>query len=188
MKKSNANGDCKWQLSGRWELARCLFPNALCCPCIVWSVYLDGKKTWSDRRAHVMWSPSNSEWKLDNFLTTLRTANYLCQMLSAVAGHCSYQYHFTLVYVQCPPYFVLCTKGRCRDLTGCTWPPRLLLLSSRLPILYLLYFSFPIFFLFLTPSRLNFCSNDNEAVALLVSVCSLAPCTPTNTHMRRHKS
>lgn len=99
MKKSNANGDCKWQLSGRWELARCLFPNALCCPCIVWSVYLDGKKTWSDQRAHVMWSPSNSEWELDTFLTTLRTANYLCQMLSAAAGHCSCLSHFTLVYV-----------------------------------------------------------------------------------------
>lgn len=44
MKKSNANGDCKWQLPGRWELARCLFCNALCRPCIVWNVYLDEKK------------------------------------------------------------------------------------------------------------------------------------------------
>lgn len=72
MKKSKANGDCKWQLSGRWELARCLFPNALCCPCIVWSVYLDRNQNWKYRRAHVGWSPSNLHWKFGDFLTTLK--------------------------------------------------------------------------------------------------------------------
>lgn len=102
-----------------------------------------------------MWSPSNSEWKFGHFFATVRTANYFYQMLSAVAGHCSYQYHFTLVYLQCPPYFILCTKGKCKELAGCTRPPShscifLLLLSSLLPIFYLLYFDFPISFLFFT--------------------------------------
>lgn len=102
---------------GHWPDASSLMPRLFTCPCVVCNVYLDRKRNQGFGRACVMWSPSNLLQEFGHFLPALINADYLCQVLSAIAGLCSCQYAFHLSSSSVPSYFFLCAKEKCKYLT-----------------------------------------------------------------------